>query len=95
MSQYLAELRKLAEKCKLEGYLDEALRDHLICSLCSEVIQTRLLGEEELSLKKGLEITYGIKIANQITSEFHTSVESREGIRQYQAPKLHVTDATM
>ena len=75
--QYLAELCKLAEKCKFEGYLDEALCDHLICSLLSEVIQRRLLGEEELSLKKALEITYGIEITNQKARKIHTSVESK------------------
>lgn len=56
VSQYLAELRRLADKCKFEAYLDEALHDHFVCSLCSEVIQRRLLGEEELTLKKVLEI---------------------------------------
>ena len=61
VSQYLAELRKLAEKCKFEGYLDEALQDHFICGLCSETIQRRLLGDKELSLKKALEIVHGME----------------------------------
>ena len=77
MSQYLEELRRLAEKCKFEGYLNEALRDCFICSLLSKVIQRRLLGEEELSLKKALEIAHGMEIANQKASKFHTSVESK------------------
>ena len=77
VSKYLAELQRLADKCKFEGYLDEALRDRFVCGLRSEVIQRRLLGEEELSLKKALEIAHGMEIANQKASEFHTSVESR------------------
>ena len=62
VSKYLAELRRLADKCKFEGYLDEALRDRFVCGLRSEVIQRRLLGEEELSLKKALEIAHGMEI---------------------------------
>ena len=76
-SQYLAELRRFADKCRFEGYLDEALCDHFVCGLCSEVIQRRLLSEQELSLKKALEIAHGMEIANQKASEFHTSVESK------------------
>ena len=37
----------------------------------------KLLGEEELSLKKALEIAHGMEIANQKASEFDTSVESK------------------
>ena len=44
VSQYLAELQRLADKCKFEGYLDEALCDQFACSLHSKVIQRRLLG---------------------------------------------------
>ena len=77
VSRYLAELRRLADKCKCEGYLDEALHDRFICGLHSKVIQRRLLGEEELSLKKALEIAHGMEIANQKASQFHTSVESK------------------
>ena len=77
VSQYLAELRRLADKCKFEEYLDEALRDRFVCGLRSEVTQRRLLSEEELSLKKALEIAHSMETASQKASEFHTSVESK------------------
>ena len=31
MAQYLASLRKLAEKCDFNNFLDQALRDKLVC----------------------------------------------------------------
>ena len=77
VSQYLAELQKLADKCKFEDYLDEALCDHFVCGLRSEVTQRRLLSEEELSLKKALEIDHGMETASQKSSKFHTFVESK------------------
>ena len=55
VSQYLAELRRLADKCKFE---DEALHDRFVCGLRSEVSQRRLLSEEELSLKKARDCSW-------------------------------------
>ena len=46
ISQYMAELRRLAEQCEFGTYLQEALRDHLVCGLQSEAIQWQLLTEE-------------------------------------------------
>ena len=43
VAQYMVELRKLADKCHFEGYLEEALRDRLVCGLRNEAIQQRLL----------------------------------------------------
>ena len=36
VAEYIAELRKLGTPCKLREYLDQALRDRFVCSLCSE-----------------------------------------------------------
>ena len=60
ISQYVAELRKLSEKCDFGDYLEQALRDRLVCGLVSEKIQQRLLSEADLSLKKAFEIAQGI-----------------------------------
>ena len=48
ISEYVAELRRLAAKCSFAGYLDEALRDRFVCGLQSDSIQKRLLSEAEL-----------------------------------------------
>ena len=76
VSQYLAEIQRLAKECKFERYLDKALRDRFICSLRSNVIQRRILGEEELLLKKALKIAYGMEIADQKASKF-------QGVRRH------------
>ena len=65
VAQYLAELRKLTEQCDFRDYLEEALRDRLVCGLRSEVIQRRLLAEEDLTLKKAYEISHGMETANR------------------------------
>ena len=36
IADYVAELRRLASRCKFDAYLDEALRDRLVCGLRSD-----------------------------------------------------------
>ena len=57
ISAYLASLKQLAETCDFKGFLDEALRDQLVCGLRSEPIQKCLLTEADLDLKTALEIS--------------------------------------
>ena len=47
---YLAELRRLATPCDFGEYLNEALRDRLVCGLCNESIQKRFLPEVGLKI---------------------------------------------
>ena len=39
ISQYFAELRKLSENCEFGEFLDQALRDRLVCGLAQPSIQ--------------------------------------------------------
>lgn len=52
----MAELRCLSTHCKFEGFLDEALRDRLVCGLRNEAIQKKLLTEADLTLTKAVEL---------------------------------------
>ena len=61
VAQYLAEFQKFSEQCDFKEYLEEALYDRLVCRLRSEVIQRRLLVEENLTLKKAQELAPGME----------------------------------
>ena len=50
INDYVAELRRLATHCDFGDYLQQALRDHLICEIHHENAQQRLLLEADLSL---------------------------------------------
>ena len=53
VTQYMAELRKLADKCDFGTYLEQALRDWLVCGLRQEAIQRKLLTlEDPVTFKK-------------------------------------------
>ena len=67
IAQYLAELRRLVSRCKFEAYLDEALRDRLVCGLRSDAIQRRILTEPSPTLACVVEIAQGMEAACQDT----------------------------
>ena len=49
---YIARLRQLSRDCNFGSFLDEMIRDRLVCCIGSEHIQSRLLTESDLSLQK-------------------------------------------
>ena len=65
--EYMAELRRLATHCDFQNYLDQALRDRLVCGLRSENIQKRLLVEADLTLARAVELAQGMEAAHQNT----------------------------
>lgn len=73
VGQFLAALRRLATHCKFEAYLDEALRDRLVCGLRSESTQRRLLSEADLTLQKALELAQSREAADKNTKSLKTT----------------------
>ena len=63
ISDYLAELRKLASRCQFRDFLGEALRDRLVCGLNNEAIQKALLAESTLTLDSAREKALGMEEA--------------------------------
>ena len=61
----MAELRRLTTHCQFGAYLDEALRDRLVCGLRNEGIQKKLLTEADLTLARALELSLGMKAAEK------------------------------
>ena len=56
VADFVAELRRLARNCQFGDFLDEALRDRLVCGLQNEAIQRRLLTEAKLTFAGALEL---------------------------------------
>ena len=65
VAQFVAELRRLATHCNFGGYLDEALRDQLVCGLRSETTQRRLLTTVYLKLSDAIKIAQGLETAER------------------------------
>ena len=76
IAQYVAELRRLTEHCEFNAYLEEALRDRLVCGLRNETIQRKLLTEAKLDLKKAYDLAHGMEMAFQQASELQASTRT-------------------
>ena len=63
VAEYLGELHRLAARCSFEAYLEEALRDRLVCGLRNESMQKWLLSEADLTLEKAVKIAKSLEAA--------------------------------
>ncbi|XP_070546601.1 uncharacterized protein [Ptychodera flava] len=62
---YTCELRRLSKTCKLVHFLDQALRDKLVCGLRTFSIQKRLLQEDDISFEKAMQIAISMESADK------------------------------
>ncbi|XP_052767906.1 uncharacterized protein K02A2.6-like [Mya arenaria] len=63
-------LKKLATHCEFKNFLNDALRDRLVCGLHSELIQRKLLSEDNLTFDKACQIATAMEMAERDTAYF-------------------------
>ena len=90
VGDYLANLRRLASRCKFGAFLEEALRDRLVCGMQSESIQKVLLTKASLTLEKALEIAQGMEAATLKSKELKGSHPSNS-VLAVETPAKHLT----
>ena len=71
IAEYIAELRRLSIKCEFGDYLEQALRDRLVCGLRSKDIQEELLTKSDLTLTRAQEIAEGMEAASRNTQQLN------------------------
>jgi len=69
VTEYLASLRESASKCNFRDFLNEALRDRLVCGLQSDAIQKALLSKADLTLESALQVAQSMEAAAQKTKD--------------------------
>lgn len=70
---YVAALRSLAQTCAFDIWLEPLLRDRLICGLCDEGLQRRLLAELDLTWERAVKLVRAAEAAKQQSAELHPS----------------------
>ena len=65
MLEYVAELRRLATHCEFGTFLQDALRDRLVCGLQNTTAQKNLLSEENLMLEKAIRVAQSLEAADK------------------------------
>lgn len=72
ISEYVAQLRKLAQTCEFESALDQSLRDRFVCGLRREDIQRVLFTEDnKLAFQKAMEGALAMEAAKKSVAEAH------------------------
>ena len=66
VAEYVAELKWLSTHRQFKDYLDDALRDRLVCRLRKESTQKQLLLEDKLTFTKAVETA---RTSSQLTSK--------------------------
>ena len=72
VTQYIAELRNLAEFCSFGTNLNDSLCDRFVCGLQAENIQKRLFSEAALTLEKALDISQAMETAATDATELQS-----------------------
>ena len=88
IAEFMAELRRLSAHCDFESYLEQALRDRLVCGIRNENIQRRLLAEADLSLARALELAQSMEAAERNAKSLkstETTVVYKMNIKRTQA----------
>ena len=65
IAEYVAALRRLATTYDFKEYLEQALRDRVVCGLRHEPTQKKLLTESKLTLAKAIEIVQSMEVAEK------------------------------
>ena len=60
IADFVAALRQLAINCEYNDFLDQAIRDKLVCGLKNEATQRKLLAEDGLTTARAVEIAQGM-----------------------------------
>ena len=73
----MAALRRLATTCDFKEYLEQALRDRLVCGLRHEPTQKKQLTESKLTLAKAIEIVQSMEAAEKNSQQIN---EPQQGV---------------
>ena len=85
VKDFLAELRKLAINCKFGNFLDDALRDILVCGIRNDQAQKKLLSEVDLTLTRALQTALSIEAADARAKEMK---EVSQTFSEYHLPAI-------
>ena len=69
VADYIADFKQLSTHCQFKDYLNDALRDRLVCRLWKESTQKRLLLEDKLTFTKAVETPQNIESVDDQTLE--------------------------
>ena len=86
---YIARLRQLSRDCQFGSFLEEMIRDRLVCGIKSDRIQNRLLSEPELSLQRATEMAVALETAGRDQQELAGTYSSGAQPSESSVQRIH------
>ncbi|XP_040077025.1 uncharacterized protein LOC120849006 [Ixodes scapularis] len=96
ISEFVAEIRRLAQTCVFGNFLDESLRDRFVCGLRRVDIQRHLFSEDKhLTFQKAVERALSLEAAVKNASATHSRSDSAAELNKLRSsgPKPRVITA--
>ncbi|XP_054709549.1 glucose dehydrogenase [FAD, quinone]-like [Uloborus diversus] len=87
ISTFIVKIKELASKCNFGAFLNDALRDKLVCGLQSEQIQNKLLSEKDVDFAKASELALAMETASRETKSLKEENQSVLKIHEYKKVK--------
>lgn len=76
IAAFIVRIKEQASKCSFGQFLDDAIRDKLVCGLADQQIQNRLLSEGKLDFGKTCEIALAMETASKEAKSFSVREDS-------------------
>ena len=76
LADYIAELCRLSTHCAFGDYLNDALRDQLVCGLLAEGTQRRLLATKSLTIQEAMETALAMEAAEKDSKDLQGNRDS-------------------
>ncbi|XP_015926263.1 uncharacterized protein [Parasteatoda tepidariorum] len=67
IATFVVKIKELASRCDFSAFLNDALREKLVCGLQSEQIQNKLLSENDINIIKASELALAMETASRET----------------------------
>ncbi|KAM7296545.1 uncharacterized protein ISCGN_021703 [Ixodes scapularis] len=88
IAEFVADLRRLSEHCEFGVFLEDMLRDRLVCGVRDEGLQRRLLAESTLDFKKAYDKAVAAEYATRQTENIRGALPAASDLhRMDQVPK--------
>ena len=94
VTEYMADLRRLATHCEFGDFLSQALRDRFVCGLRDSAIQKRLLSERKLELQSALEMAQGMEAADAGTKQPQKQTQPFESLAPVAVARITRSELT-
>ena len=94
VADFVAALRRLAERCSFGDMLEEMLRDRFVCGINNSGIQKRLLAEPELTLTKAVSVAQATELANTGVKELQSSTAGASNVSSKEDKSIHKLPST-